>query len=559
MGTTCRTSPCRSGAFVNDTVGIAPRPLILVRGFGGLDVTAEQASAYQGYNDGTVYPGRRGDNYIYEGFLLRALKSERQRYTDATNVVGYYAEDVAAPEDLDGFDPEDTSGRVVIDPAIARRVLREAARGTIWVYRYYDLSPRSLRTYGQGMVRLISLIRRALERQEAGSFTGVDVVAHSMGGLVVREALLAMEAAQPGSAKDLVHRVVTLGTPHRGISFQRLPDWLLRALPGAADGSDELASFDPRSTRFLEIEKAFPVERILTVVGTNYKSYAVPGSSLLNRLSTLLDEGSLATNRSDGLVKQAAAQLPGAPRTFVHKCHGGPDSLVTSREAYEITMRFLHGTHRVRLWLDEAHVQRGADWFGDSEFYLGVSIKPRYVDFDLFHQSPEAENCYGPFRDKRLTEGPPDLEEQLRKPLADRGDATTGWAGPHRLLWEGWVDGGEKPESRAPGLVFRLDVYVGERDTRGVGFSDNVIFRKQYYVQAFPGDEPELFLHTGEQYLGRRAPLGREDLAALAEEQKGQAAAAEVRHLERTSSDDWLFEAEGTGFEGIFRIAIDPA
>ena len=91
-----------------------PRPLILIRGFGGPDVSGEQRSAYQGYNDGTVYPGRRGENYIYEGFLLRAMKSDRYRYNDATNVVGYYAEAVDAPEDLAGFDVDDVSGTVVI-------------------------------------------------------------------------------------------------------------------------------------------------------------------------------------------------------------------------------------------------------------------------------------------------------------------------------------------------------------------------------------------------------------------------------------------------------------
>lgn len=56
------------------------RPLILVRGFGGPDISQEQASPYQGFNDGTVYPGRRGDNYIYEGFVLRALKSQLYPY-----------------------------------------------------------------------------------------------------------------------------------------------------------------------------------------------------------------------------------------------------------------------------------------------------------------------------------------------------------------------------------------------------------------------------------------------------------------------------------------------
>ena len=65
-------------------------PIILIRGFGGLDVEDEKALAYQGFNDGSVYPHKRGENYIYEGLILRLLK-HRRRYHDATNVVGYFA------------------------------------------------------------------------------------------------------------------------------------------------------------------------------------------------------------------------------------------------------------------------------------------------------------------------------------------------------------------------------------------------------------------------------------------------------------------------------------
>jgi hypothetical protein len=42
-----------------------PLPLILIRGFGGLDVEDEKKIAYQGFNDGTVYPQKRGESYIY--------------------------------------------------------------------------------------------------------------------------------------------------------------------------------------------------------------------------------------------------------------------------------------------------------------------------------------------------------------------------------------------------------------------------------------------------------------------------------------------------------------
>ena len=131
----------------------------------------------------------------------------------------------------------------------------------------------------------------------------------------------------------------------------------------------------------------------------------------MNRLFSVAGEGGPSYNRSDGLVKQAIAQIPGAHRTFVHKCHGGNDSLVTSREAYEIATRFFFGNIRVaREAGRSADVKRGGDFFGKSEFFFGLSLKPRHVDFDLFHQSPEAENCYGPFRRTDLTDAPLDFD-----------------------------------------------------------------------------------------------------------------------------------------------------
>lgn len=528
------------------------RPLILVRGFGGPDISGEQRSPYQGFNDGTVYPGKRGENYIYEGLLLRAMKSSTYAYRDATNVIGYYDQAQTAPDDLGPWPEDAVSGTVLIDPATAKRILEGGISGTIWVYRYYDLTPRAMQRYGAGLVRLLDLLEDSAARFNH-PFPGVDIVAHSMGGLVVREALKQLHERQAGSAATKVHRIVTLGTPHRGIAFQRLPEWLLNVLPGVDKASDELASFDPRSTEFRQVNEWFPVSRILTVVGTNYRAYGPQVASFANRLSTLFDEGSLEYNRSDGLVKQSSAQLPGAPRTFVNKCHGGSDSLVTSREAYEIAMRFFHGTHTVQLWLDKAEITRGRDWFGKSEFYFGVSIKARGVDFDLFHQSPEAENCYGPFNKDDLSDGPPPLADELSKPLSAPGDATTGWAGPDRLIWQGWIDNGAKADDSLPGLVFRLDAYVGERDSRGIGFSDNVIFRKQYYVQAFPGSPVQLFVHTSERYLGLTDP------APLAELQKLAQPGVRSEVQQPTSTDvknEFIFDVGGTGFTATLRLRI---
>jgi hypothetical protein len=65
--------------------------------------------------------------------------------------------------------------------------------------------------------------------------------------------------------------------------------------------------------------------RLLTVVGTNYRTYDVGVASRMNRLFSVSGEYGLNYNRSDELVEQVLAQIEGALRTFVHKCHGGVD------------------------------------------------------------------------------------------------------------------------------------------------------------------------------------------------------------------------------------------
>ena len=71
-------------------------PIILIRGFGGLDAADERKQTYYGFNDGTVYPQRQGENYIYEGLILRLMKS-KWRYQDATNIINYYDKTAAPP------------------------------------------------------------------------------------------------------------------------------------------------------------------------------------------------------------------------------------------------------------------------------------------------------------------------------------------------------------------------------------------------------------------------------------------------------------------------------
>jgi hypothetical protein len=528
-------------------------PLILIRGFGGVGTEDEKRVAYQGFNDGTVYLQKRGENYIYEGLILRFMKSGWQ-YQDATNVIGYYANTVHVdtsdlPAELKGLDQSYFTGdRMVIDAAMARSLVKshlDPSR-TLWVFRYYDLDDRRFDTYGGALVRLIGFLRdlASLQNPNAGK-PKVNILAHSMGGLLVREAIQVTYPRLGQRAADHINKIVTLGTPHQGISFQFLRDWI------KLDAEDEIEHFNPAFQRdeerksrkgkyrnkknesaFIYFKDHFPLERLLTVVGTNYRTYAVGVSSWMNRLVAVAGEGGPTYNRSDGLVKQAYAQIPGAPRTFVHKCHGGNDSLVTSREAYEIATRFFFGNVRVRLMLVTANIERGGDFFGKSEYFFGISIKPRQVDFELFHQSVEAENCYGPFS-----------KEDLSDPAG-----TFDWADPAtRLIWEGYLDASKlAPDPDRGGItdmVLRLDIYVGERDTYGVGFSDNVIFRKQYYVRAVLDTQLVLFRHTGEQFMQN-------------EKKKGKYVPDSKDVMTETQSG-WEFPVGGTGFKATLGIEMD--
>ena len=532
-------------------------PLILIRGFGGVGVEDEKRIAYQGFNDGTVYPHKRGENYIYEGLILRFMKSAWQ-YQDATNVVGYYSSVVNVDvkdvprEVAERFDASYFTGdRIVIDAPMALNLVRSAGDSckTLWVFRYYDLNDRTFETYGRGLVRLITFLRDLAtgptKEPDIGRRPKVNIVAHSMGGLLVREAVQVTYPKIGEKASDHINKIVTLGTPHQGISFQFLQDWI------KLDAEHELEHFNPafqkdkdrdrrkgrykdkkNEAAFIYFKDHFPLDRLLTVVGTNYRSYSVGVSSWLNRVFSVAGEGGATYNRSDGLVKQEYAQIPGAARTFVHKCHGGHDSLVTSREAYEIATRFFFGNVRARLRVISANVKRGGDWIGKSEFFFGVSIKPRHVDFDLFHQSPEAENCYGPFHATDLSDA----------------EATFGWADPsRRLIWEGYLDTSKvlpDPErGNIRDMVLRLDIYVGERDTYGVGFSDNVIFRKQYYIRAVLDEPLRLYRHEGEQFM-KKTKDGPPYVPPASDEMKA-------------NRSGWEFVVAGTGFEATLGIELD--
>jgi hypothetical protein len=113
------------------------------------------------------------------------------------------------------------------------------------------------------------------------------------------------------------------------------------------------------------------------------------------------------------------------------------------------------------------------------------------------------------------------------------------WADNRNLIWEGYLDTSQvipDPSTNQRDMVFRLDFYVDERDTFGIGFSDNVVFRKQYYLRTLiDADPPQLYLMPNEKFMKDAKPAGSTDHAP----------------------DGWQFHVEGTGFTGTFQVELD--
>src|SRR4029453_12142805 len=164
-----------------------------------------------------------------------------------TNVVGYYSQGQPRPEEL----PSELKGlekffegRVAADPAMALSIASttKTVTNTIWVFRYYDLEDRTFESYGAALVQLIHFIRALGRSLGQDPPPKVNIIAHSMGGLIVRHAVQVdypKIEGSPRAAEDHIHKIVTLGTPHQGISFQVL-DHL-----GGFGAAEELDAFNP--------------------------------------------------------------------------------------------------------------------------------------------------------------------------------------------------------------------------------------------------------------------------------------------------------------------------
>lgn len=347
-------------------------PIVYVRGYAMLPSEREE-TFYDAYYGFAVTSVEKRDapkpKYfevdIFEGQLIRFMKLPKHRYADATN------------EGLQAFS--------------------ENPSRSLWVCRFYDkdVASEKLRSIEEHAQDLAAMVREEIPNKlkDAGVDLGpndrnykVILIAHSMGGLVCRT-LIQNLLPDP---KRWIHRLVTIGTPHKGIDLGRIPNWIENTVVNAFNPFDASIFQESRMRTYLKLSKdydvhslgdpslpqTFPVKRCFCVIGSDYRSYSAVQHA--------------TGDHSDGLVKQSQAYVVSGPRPAsgdypdgqvafwanVHRAHSGRRGIVNSYETFENIQRFLFGDTRAEIALENLRVtgkpEKGEMYFYDFECLFSV-------------------------------------------------------------------------------------------------------------------------------------------------------------------------------------------
>lgn len=365
-------------------------PIVYCRGYGGAtsQINSTVNDPFYGFNEGATHTRVNGDGdpkfYQFEGPLLRLLSEHDYKVL----VRGSQKELLASAEKgtldwasiwIHRFYDEDAT----TFEAPQRRNGNLFQRGADWtedlVRDYGTANGFNIEVAARELYELVTLVR------EKTGAPKVNLVAHSMGGLVAR-CMMQKLCGNDGrvEARDAVSKLFTYATPHAGIVFTgALFNWTMETFgpvgsdifsppkmygyltPGASFGDTPPLGkpWDPRQIP----ADVFDADNVFCLIGTDPTDYNMA------RLAV--------GPRSDGLVLIENAYVKGAHRAFTFKSHSGPYGEVNSEEGYQNLSRFLFGDWSVQLELNGLPKQTtlaenpGTAWQADLQLAIrGLSV-----------------------------------------------------------------------------------------------------------------------------------------------------------------------------------------
>jgi hypothetical protein len=454
-------------------------PIVYVRGF----------AATQGEIEDTV-----ADPYM--GFNLGSTKA-RTAWTGDVRRFYFESPLVRLMSDHD-YEDVFVDGDDLVHAAVPSR---EVPYKCIVIYRYYDEASKDfgkgetppIEHFAKGLDALVLRLRERVCSNPHNAVTPADfrcyLVAHSMGGLVVR-AFLQNEKLGSAEARKAVDKVFTYATPHNGIDMRivrNVPGWLSFGDVNNFN-RDKMAGYlaVPKSDD-VSVVKNFPPERIFNLVGTNPRDYATMGG-----LSSWA-----AGDASDGLVRLENATTHGvgadgtdigSPRAFVHRSHSGHYGIVNSEEGYQNLTRFLFGKLRVDGILDIDEITLPTEV--DKAFQEGKEIRASYQ----FELAASVRGCQWQMTRREVREHSAmfrTYDELFPKKGGQRVPDRS--KSPH--LFSVFLDPEKSMKtSKSVSFSFDLKVLVPDYEVDGFAFLDRhyeggYILRELVLVEAFPDAE----------------------------------------------------------------------
>ena len=352
-------------------------PIIYVRGYAGTQGEVEETvdDPFYGFNKGATHvrvgPQGKARFFAFESPLVRLMAEYGYRDVFEGDV-----------QTLDSF------------------AIRDPLR-TIWIYRYYDITSTTFDGIAGSQRLTIEDAARGLKKLieqvvEQCRCEKVNLVAHSMGGLICRSLIQKIYPEEGGGNKahDVIDKLFTYGTPHGGIHFavggavvewirdrigwnnsndfgrERMYQYLVPESMRTTVSEDD---FDPRV-----LYGDFPVERVFCIVGTNAADYDVAMGMSKKSVGP----------QSDGLVQIESAYVKGASRAYIHRSHSGRYGMVNSEEGYQNLRRFLFGEVRVQAAINEISASVAGKTFLQAE--ASVALRGLPV---LMHERTTSHYC----------------------------------------------------------------------------------------------------------------------------------------------------------------------
>ena len=386
-------------------------PIVYIRGYAGTQSEVEDtvADPYMGFNVGSTKIRQLWtkdvSRHIFESPLIRLMKDHG--YSD------------------------------VYEGGAELPFAKRPDPKSIWIYRYYEPVSKDLGTgfrpeiedYARGLDELIERMRDQLCGVADGASAAtkaarkafkVHLIAHSMGGLVVRCYLQNLWPTQHkvrlqgGKATDgdavPVDKVFTYATPHGGIDLR-----LIGNIPSFLQFNNIENFNEGRMREYLKLKgsklsvkslgKAFPSERFFCLVGTNHRDYSAAADLARRAVGPM----------SDGLVQVRNAAVEDSPRAFVHRSHSGHYGIVNSEEGYQNLRRFLFGDARVDAFLDVRSltlppaVQKAKDKGKEvrASYHIEVIARVRGARWDLHRRTVDEESALFYTYDELVKQGKP--------------------------------------------------------------------------------------------------------------------------------------------------------